>query len=499
MTNPRSLIELYNSNPNQVPTKLRPLLGDLVTDSKALAERAFNYWRNSRSANRDRTLLALQDEALSFHADAGTKDIVLEACGRIRQNAPILRIAHQPNIFPYLGVVAQFLFLHSTAENMIEKYETEPVELFLIVDYDVAEENRFRTVHYPDATRTSCLFNMSTKIPADFMSRPMYLTPKPTGEDLERWIDWMVSSTRHDIDFLRKKGLMLKDYNAFSQNLHELEELFWKAHSNAHSSSEFNTFLLSELVNGLWELPIAFARESRLRRSIPKIRNADSFESVLKAEEEVVSCLQTYGLSLKYKVHKSRAPFWYLCRQCSSRVPLSFGENQNRLEGVCDSCHVNYEFNIEELNRPSQTCHRFIPNVLLDDLLDIEELGICGGSSYSGGAEHILVSNGVAKRVGLSPFPQCVWRPRDCSPNTSEFVAAEMLKNANDLKREALADMLKEVHNGRVSMVYYLINGGITAFKDSWLRFLKDGDVASLHNDSNLSPMVSDKSGRTQS
>ena len=123
---------------------------------------------------------------------------------------PLIRIAHQPNLFPLLGVVAQFLLFRSTSMIMSKRYGVKPIELYLIVDYDTAGDSRFRTAHYPDVNRKTGIADISAKIPSKSFNKPMFDIVKPEKDRVEFWLETIRSIFQQETSMLKRKNYLLK-------------------------------------------------------------------------------------------------------------------------------------------------------------------------------------------------------------------------------------------------------------------------------------------------
>jgi hypothetical protein len=490
----RNLFDFFNSRNAAIRSQYTDVIAHFEATPNLLAERIFKYSIDSAPRNVETAIEPknLAKAATEFHKQAGTLTNELkEECEFIREDSPRIRLAHQPNIFPYLGVSAQFFLMNVTASIIQQRYKNHVVQIYLIVDYDVADESRFRTVHYPDASRKKGMFNLSYAIPSMYLNKPMYKIPKPTKDQVESWLALVRSSISKELAYLRRNHLDEKKYNTVFGNLQEIEKYVWQAYARADSFADFNSFFLSKLVNSCFSLPVLFIRGNQMHKWFTKTWQflLDNLHKIDDAERFAIERIRSAGISTKHRKDVATFPFWYLCEVCDERVRLRYDTTQE-VQGVCSACGREFKFNLSNPSNLLSSPSRLAPTVLLDDISDIVGLKASGGVSYIGGAEHILISNIMAKEIGLKVFPQAVWRPKMISYGVSEFSASLRLRRGSASAKSSPEELLRQLASGRISTVYYLVNSGVSTVSTSWQTFLRRcKNIGEVHSERNLSPL----------
>jgi uncharacterized protein Usg len=490
----RGLFDYFNSQNRRIRSHYADIIEGFEATPDLLAERVYKYSIESAHSNLETAIQPknLAKAATEFHRQARTLTTELEEeCKFIREDSPIIRLAHQPNIFPYLGVSAQFFLMNVTANIVKKRYKKHIVQIYLVVDYDIADESRFRTAYYPDASRKRGLFNLSNRIPPGYLNKPMYKIPKPAEDQVESWLALVKSSVSKELTYLRRNQLDEKKYNALFANLREVEEYVWQAYGRADSFADFNSFFLSELVNSCFSLPVLFVRGSQIHKWFAKTWRflLENLRKIDDAERFAIERIRSAGIRMKHSKDPAMFPFWYFCDVCDERVRLRHDTNQE-VRGRCSGCDREFAFNLTNPSNLLSHSSRLAPTVLLDDISDIVGLSASGGVSYIGGAEHILISNIMAKEIGLRVFPQAVWRPKMISYGISEFSASLRLRGTRASARSGPKELLRELAKGRISTLYYLVNYGVSTVSTSWETFLgRCKNIGEVHSELNLTPL----------
>jgi hypothetical protein len=280
--------------------------------------------------------------------------------------------------------------------------------------------------------------------------------------------------------------------NTIFKNVNELEEEALKARTRAKSLADFNSYFLSSIVNVRLGLPVLFIRGNDLHESYKKtwMFFLNNIARIGNLEDAAIEQISSAGIDLKYHRHWDQYPFWYFCDSCDDRVKLNY-ESTTQIRGECPSCRREYAFGLEDPSALLSYPSRLAPLVILDDISDILGLNASGGVLYIGGAEHTIIANLVASGLNLKVFPQAVWRPHTRPYGISEFSATLRWPSSSPLTRPGLEELLKEVDNGRMSMLYYLANSGEHALLELWTRFLRKCEyVGEISSDRHSCPLL---------
>ena len=120
--------------------------------------------------------------SLDFHQRAGTlTDQVARTISRFASGVPTIRVSHQPNFLPSLNVALQPTLLNDLGAHI----SNAPAEIFLLLDYDVASDRRFRHSLFPSLSLRAGYYSTSLGPLKDSSSLLMYAEPKPKQESIK--------------------------------------------------------------------------------------------------------------------------------------------------------------------------------------------------------------------------------------------------------------------------------------------------------------------------
>lgn len=256
-----------------------------------------------------------------------------------------------------------------------------------------------------------------------------------------------------------------------------LKDLIWGSYNASQNQVEFNSFLLSKVVNDVWKYPTLFIENTKfqhllLREYIDILHDVRRLnQSINKAREY----LQLHGVELKdfkSKYDESIVPFWYHCDRCHTKIPLHLCGNDSKVfSGSCKFCKKKFNFSIEHrdnLALPS-IVKEISPRVILQHLIFFRGLMFSGYIGYYGGAEYLLVLGYVAKDLGYPLPPMCIWCPTITYVGIAQARAMDMLIehpseeidascSKTTIPRERIINSLILSKSQRVSMIDLAIN-----------------------------------------
>lgn len=313
--------------------------------------------------------------ASSLHKTLGVETpATLELMKRLASgDAIIVRLAHQPNLFPYVQLMAQTAYLHLLASALRDR-GSNVVPVVFLVDHDVAENKRVRTASVFDKHIKGQIRGFEIKIGEYLRKVPIYICQSPASDNVE-------AITRSLFAYAISRGVMpefLLENTGVSRS--------WK------TLGDFNAFSWANCAVRLWDLPLLFVRLSDLlmQSEPPRLELAGRLAAV--SGKEVGDF------------------HWRICLSCRRRV----GSN----ETCCGSI------------APAQPS---LPRVELDNITDIAIYGVSGGTAHGKSAEHIIPAYARALSLGLPVAPEAVWllepphpdlTPSDhCSTRAKELVS----------------------------------------------------------------------------
>jgi hypothetical protein len=397
-----------------------------------------------------------------------------------------------PNLFPYIGVAGQFIFLDCVAQQLVSGHGIFPAQIYLIVDYDVGGDSRFRVSHFPDVQRLGGSLALTNVVQRNSFQNPMWSIPKPPTTTINKWLSQLHALIKQDLSALRQIGIVEREPGSLHGNLDQVETLIWIAYERSSTLAEFNAFYLSQIVNVCWGLPTAFIPGHLLQ---PAMQTAYEFllqmmPVVDELTREAIEFFRCHGIAINYKVNQSPRsfPVWITCEACFTRVPLYVRSNTPLLlvQGHCNKCGLDYNFHLGTSSTVDLTpiCHLMSPRVLLDNLLDVVALGTSGATGYIGQTEHMLLTQYVARGLNWEMPPHSLWSPHSVHYGPAECRAVQVIANQpSRLLVGGVIDALRLCYFGRASTLYYIISRGLDGLLVMWRDYFQSGGQVQNLND----------------
>lgn len=426
----------------------------------------------STMANR----LELAKISTAFHGNAGTlTEEVKKNIDLFSANAPLLRVAHQPNLLPYLRMVGQFFLLNTLNKQLNERYSRQFCQVYLIVDYDVYGEKYFRKSWYPDPQRKNGYFSIRYEREDIHRDTLVCHVSKPPWKLVEGWLETIREIIITNQKKLSNYGIheLRSGYNL--DNLDRITVDLREAHERALTLSDFCSFFLSRLLNLRWSLPVVFFP---LKQTIPLM--TDSFQYLFSSKDKIaenidaaISFLNTLGISISdsLRISSNEFPFWHVCPDCQMRHSFDKIQAPMFLEAQCPNCQRIFGYSIEHHNQPdlSKVIKNSIPKVLYDDLNDCFGWGACAGIGYSGSTEHVLLSTLLSSTLGWPKLPEILWEPKGI-----HYGLGEISQNQNSDKFKKSLELSL---SGRASIIYYLVTQGYEGMQAMWSEHVNDNRI----------------------
>ena len=244
-----------------------------------------------------------------MQADTMSED-VLNAISSLKDpSTQIVFSVHQPNLFPYGGVLKKVVLLQNLKKK-VQEHETSKkiVNLFVIIDHDFMDETWVHRAQLPSVRSSSGALEIRLAVKSSLSRKMIRNAPLPGRAVLDMWrvqiYKWARISSppdkRHVID-------------NFKEFWFEVE----KSYKNANSYADFNSFLMSQLVNKFWEYDCLFVRLADLSSVFE-----DGFKFLLTNHDHYSeSLIATANLLAKKGVDTNvsatahlKAPLWVHCK-----------------------------------------------------------------------------------------------------------------------------------------------------------------------------------------
>jgi hypothetical protein len=368
---------------------------------------------------------------------------------------------HQPNLFAYSGVFKKIVLLQAV-KDIIEKQEEEKnpskkiVNFFLIVDHDFIEDMWIRIAQLPSVKHS--LGRLELRLPVSNSKRWQMVcnTPPPGRTVLDQWkkqiISWIKKNSLYAVSSPSNKLRLLDNFDQFWS---EVELSYQKA----RSYSDFNSFLMSQIVNKVWGYDTLFVRLTDISSVFEDgfrylISNFNLYSDAFRKAE---------GMFLRHGIDTGvssssylNAPVWVHCK-CGSKAPVKIHEKQVlertegqeiMLKGICVSCkndvHVNLGKN-HTTDLLKEVFHRLSPRAIPILLLLSRDLGItCYASGTGGSMDYAVVGSMVFKELSVNIPLTVIWSSKDIYYGIGQSEALELVQLTTQSDIVPYLESLKE-------------------------------------------------------
>ena len=408
----------------------------------------YNNYRVNDSILNNR--IKLQKFIRKFHLDADTMtDNVNNKIALLNDPGTKLFVSiHQPNLFAYSGVFKKIVLLQAV-KDLIKKQEEEKnsnkkiVNFFLIVDHDFVEDMWSRVAQLPSIKHS--LGRLELRLPVRYSKRWQMVCniPPPGRTVLDQWkkqiMSWIKKNSSSYV--ISSPSIKLRLVDNFNQFWNEVEVSYQKA----RSYSDFNSFLMSQIVNKVWGYDTLFVRLTDISSVFEDgfkylISNFNVYSDALRKAE---------GMFLRHGIDTGvssssylNAPVWVHCK-CGSKAPVKIYDRQALgggiqgqeilLKGICISCKNDICVNLGKKYAmdllKEEVIHRLSPRAIPILLLLSRDLGIaCYASGIGGSMDYAVVGSMVFKALSVNTMPTVIWSSKDTYYGIGQLEALELVQ-----------------------------------------------------------------------
>jgi hypothetical protein len=440
----------YERVNNQIVSEF---ISSIPTSLEDIVNRMLHMYAFPRSYTNDFILnnrIKLQKFIRKFHLDADTMSVgVSNKIALLSDpNTKLFVSIHQPNLFAYSGVFKKIVLLHAV-KDLIEKQEEEKnrskkiVNFFLIIDHDFIEDMWIRIAQLPSVKHS--LGRLELRLPVSNSKRWQMVCnmPPPGRTVLDQWkkqiISWIKkNSSSYAISSPSHKLRLLDNFDQFWSKV----EL---SYQKARSYSDFNSFLMSQIVNKVWGYDTLFVRLTDISSVFEDgfkylISNFNLYSDVLrKAEGMFLHHGIDTGVSSSSYLN---APVWVHCK-CGGKAPVKIHDKRVSgglegheiiLRGICISCKNDVQVNLGkkytmDLLKEEEVIHRLSPRAIPILLLLSRDLGItCYASGAGGSMDYAVVGSMVFKELSVNIPPTVIWSSKDIYYGIGQSEALELVQ-----------------------------------------------------------------------
>ncbi len=316
----------------------------------------------------------------------------------------ILMSAHQPNLFPYSGVVRKLVLVNAVARQLRTSLNSPVLELFCFADQDFADERYFREAQLPSVRSKGGTLELRLAVPSSYDKKLMCTVPKPGDAQIQKLKEqierWTKESAESVVKQCRQLGLQVPE---IALDAHATFEHIDKASEKSGNMADFNAFFLAYLTQDCG-FDTTFARFSQCQQVFS--------EEIVFMLEHLNLYAQLIERSHTEPTSATPTPIWYHC-SCGGKADVRMAHaSQAGLTATCRACHTTVEFKGDLRSSVEQ----MLPNISLRAeamLLAFSGIGITYYVGGKGGIEYLRRANRVADGLHM-PFPVVsIWRPRD--------------------------------------------------------------------------------------
>jgi len=386
-----------------------------------------------------------------FHREAGTMTAGVTNKLRLLTDpkTQIFVSIHQPNLFAYGGVFKKIVLLQ-TLMRAVEERESHSkiVNFFLIVDHDFMDDTYIRLAELPSIRHSDGRLELRMPVSESKRWQLVCNMPLPGRTVVDRWRMQIFSWVRNSFSSKYSKSDKSMILNNFEHFWRKVEE----SYSRSKSYSDFNSFLMSQLVNAEWGYDTLFVRLSEISTVFEGgfkylISNFMKYSDVLsKAENMFLRCGIDTGVSPSSYLN---APLWLHCR-CGSKASARLYKDQQdqvSLAGTCISCKEALEVNLgnrNEMNISNDMLQGLSPRAIPILLLLSRDLGIsCYASGTGGSIGYTMVGAMVFKELSIKMPVTLVWAAIDVYHGIGQAQALELLPLSKKADIANYLDILK--------------------------------------------------------
>jgi len=183
-----------------------------------------------------------------FHREAGTMTAGVTNKLRLLTDpkTQIFVSIHQPNLFAYGGVFKKIVLLQ-TLMRAVEERESHSkiVNFFLIVDHDFMDDTYIRLAELPSIRHSDGRLELRMPVSESKRWQLVCNMPLPRRTIVDHWRMQIFSWVRNSLSSKYSKSDKSMILNNFEHFWRKVEE----SYSRSKSYSDFNSFLMSQLVN----------------------------------------------------------------------------------------------------------------------------------------------------------------------------------------------------------------------------------------------------------
>jgi len=374
----------------------------------------------------------LKKVVTNFHTKAGTLNEKTrnQIDSLTNKRSKIIVGIHQPNLFAFSGVFKKIVLLETLANRSIRNNDTI-VPLFLIVDHDFMDDKWMHVAKLPSIRNTTGVLDLRYPINDSKRWKISSMTESPTRSLVNYWENQIYNWIKNNKDLSKSEVKSL--YERFKEFWSIVEEAFLLS----DNYSEFNSIIMSKIVNNFWNYKTLFVNLSDLSQVFQRGYNflLSENERYLNSLEKSESYFREHGIYTGVSANLNKhSPLWLHC-DCGSKASSKISRKDNGeilLIGKCISCKKNLSLSIGKngkISIPEDKIEMVSPRAIPILLLLSRELAISGYISGTGGSiGYTIVGKRVFDELQIKLPPMMLWAGADVFTGIAQREASRYLE-----------------------------------------------------------------------
>ncbi len=435
----RSVFEKYDNVPGPIISSYISSIPESLSEAvEKVSKRMIGNTTSDLVLNNRR---ALQRHIGKFHSEANTASPSVTDKLRILSDpdARIFVSIHQPNLFAYGGVFKKIILLQTLLNAIQQRKPTSKIiNLFLLVDHDFMDDAYIRLAELPSSRHGDGRLQLRMPINESKRWQLVCNMPLPGRAVVDHWKIQIYSWIRNSLEIEHFGIDKITVMNNF--------KLFWKkveeSYKISKSYSDFNAFLISQIVNMEWGYDTLFVRLSEIS---PVLENG--FKYLISNFPKYSNTLnRAYSMFLHAGINTGvsptsylNAPLWLHCA-CGSKASTklrSDSKDSLMLVGTCMSCKSVLRVDLgqnNEISLPEDILHRLSPRAIPILLLLARELSVsCYASGTGGSLGYTVVGSMVFRELDINMPLTLIWPGKDVYNGIGRLEALRQLPASNHL------------------------------------------------------------------
>jgi hypothetical protein len=420
-------LEINNSNLNNFILSIPSNFDDVI---KSLNEYPNTQIDENIVINRKNLHTAIT----SFHQKAGTlTPKVKSQLYHLEGNKPKIIVAiHQPNLFAYSGVYKKIVMMETISKYMAKS--DFPLPLFIIIDHDFMDDSWVHVAKLPSIRNSSGIFDIRYPMNDSKRWKIICKTDPPTHALVKFWENQIYSWIKND------KSLTKEQVKRLFTNLDGFWKIVEDSLSISNNYSEFNSIIMSKLINNLWNYKTLFVNLSELYNTFRQGYNflISHHETYLQALESSELFFRKHNILKGISSNSSKySPLWLHC-SCGGKGYSIVNKDRNgeiELIGKCISCKKSLILNTGKQNRidiPKDRLSEVSPRAIPILLLLSRELKVSAYVTGTGGSlGYTIIGKKVFDDLKIKLPLLLLWPSNDIYTGFAQKEAENLLQESN--------------------------------------------------------------------